>query len=132
MDIRSFTISLTVRDPAASSAWMQRHLGFEEALHDDGFAYLRRSGAPDLALMRTDSPVLPAHLRDRPVDGVILALVVPSLDAVARRLAEQGIEPTLPIREEPWGERLFQVTDPCGVVVQLVEWRDDATAPQAV
>ncbi|WP_433271540.1 hypothetical protein ACQPZF_12660 [Actinosynnema sp. CS-041913] len=24
--------------------------------------------------------------------------------------------------EEPWGERLFQVTAPNGVVVQLVEW----------
>lgn len=24
--------------------------------------------------------------------------------------------------EEPWGERLFQVTDPNGIVIQLVEW----------
>ncbi len=28
----------------------------------------------------------------------------------------------MPLREEPWGEQLFQVTDPNGVVVQLVEW----------
>lgn len=27
----------------------------------------------------------------------------------------------MPLREEPWGERLFQLTDPNGVVVQLVE-----------
>jgi uncharacterized glyoxalase superfamily protein PhnB len=26
------------------------------------------------------------------------------------------------LREEPWGERLFQVQDPNGVVIQFVEW----------
>ncbi len=26
------------------------------------------------------------------------------------------------LREEPWGERLFQVTDPNGVIIQLVDW----------
>jgi len=29
---------------------------------------------------------------------------------------------TMALREEEWGERLFQVTDPNGVVVQLVQW----------
>ncbi len=28
----------------------------------------------------------------------------------------------MPLREEPWGERLFQLTDPDGIVIQLVEW----------
>jgi uncharacterized glyoxalase superfamily protein PhnB len=28
----------------------------------------------------------------------------------------------MPLREEPWGERLVQVTDPNGVIVQFVEW----------
>ena len=29
---------------------------------------------------------------------------------------------TMPLRVEPWGERAFQVTDPNGVIVQLVDW----------
>jgi hypothetical protein len=29
---------------------------------------------------------------------------------------------TTPIETEPWGERFFQVTDPNGVVIQLVQW----------
>ncbi|MFI0420946.1 hypothetical protein [Spongiactinospora sp. 9N601] len=29
---------------------------------------------------------------------------------------------TMPLRVDPWGERLFQVTDPNGVVIQLVDW----------
>lgn len=133
MEIRASTISLSVPDPSASGAWMQRHLGFTEALQFEGFAYLQHSGpCPDLALLRVNSPVLPEHLRGHRADGVILAFVVPSLEAAAAGLAAQGVLPTLPIREEPWGERLFQVTDPCGIIVQLVEWRADATAPQAI
>ena len=27
-----------------------------------------------------------------------------------------------PLETEEWGERYFQVTDPCGVVIQLVQW----------
>jgi uncharacterized glyoxalase superfamily protein PhnB len=26
---------------------------------------------------------------------------------------------------EPWGERYFQVTDPNGVVIQLVQWMNE-------
>jgi uncharacterized glyoxalase superfamily protein PhnB len=38
------------------------------------------------------------------------------------RLRAAGVEITMPLREESWGEHLFQVTDPNGVIVQLVEW----------
>lgn len=34
----------------------------------------------------------------------------------------------MPVREEPWGERLFQITDPNGVIVQFVEWVTPADA----
>ena len=37
------------------------------------------------------------------------------------------VDITMPLREEPWGERLFQITDPNGVVVQFVEWAAPAT-----
>jgi uncharacterized glyoxalase superfamily protein PhnB len=37
-----------------------------------------------------------------------------------------GVEITTPIETEEWGERYFQVTDPCGVVYQLVTWLQPA------
>ena len=37
-------------------------------------------------------------------------------------LREEGVDITMPLREEPWGERAFQVTDPNGVIVQLLDW----------
>ncbi|WP_435880318.1 VOC family protein [Streptomyces nondiastaticus] len=45
-------------------------------------------------------------------------------------MREAGAPITMPLREEPWGERLFQMTDPNGVVVQLVEWAGDAEGPE--
>lgn len=42
--------------------------------------------------------------------------------AELKRLRAEGVEIAVPLREEPWGERLFQVTDPNGVIVQFVEW----------
>ncbi|MEU4511300.1 VOC family protein [Nonomuraea wenchangensis] len=38
-----------------------------------------------------------------------------------KRLRDAGVQITVPLRQEPWGEALFQVTDPNGVIVQFVE-----------
>ena len=49
-------------------------------------------------------------------------------DGFASLAREEGVDITMPLREEPWGERAFQVTDPNGVIVQLLDW--NATAGQ--
>jgi uncharacterized glyoxalase superfamily protein PhnB len=32
----------------------------------------------------------------------------------------------MPLTSEEWGERAFQVRDPNGIIVQLVDWNDKA------
>uniref|UniRef100_A0AAU2K0K2 Cupin domain-containing protein n=1 Tax=Streptomyces sp. NBC_00049 TaxID=2903617 RepID=A0AAU2K0K2_9ACTN len=116
-------MSLTVADVDASRVFFSTHLGYEVAMAADGFASLTRGdAAADIVLLRRGTEVLPAEQRDREAGGLILALTVTGLDAEERRLREAGAPITMPLREEPWGERLFQLTDPNGVVVQLVEW----------
>ena len=39
-----------------------------------------------------------------------------------QRLVDSGVEITTPLQTEPWGERFLQVTDPNGIVIQLVQW----------
>lgn len=133
MQIKSTTLSVTVSDVAASSKWLQRHFGFVERIGVEGFSYLHhpQSGA-DIAYLQKGIETLPARLRDQTVSGLIVAFVVPSLDAEDARLRAEGVEISLPVQEDPWGERLLQVTDPCGVVFQLVEWTANASAPQAI
>jgi uncharacterized glyoxalase superfamily protein PhnB len=53
---------------------------------------------------------------------VTARFTVTGLEAEEKRLRSEGVDITMPLREEQWGERLFQLTDPNGVIVQLVEW----------
>jgi len=121
--VSSSAVSLTVDDVPASSKFLATHLGFVERMAADGFAALGRDdGAMDVVFLRRGLEVLPEPLRDRPAAGVIVAFVVDDLDAEHERLRAEGVQITLPLREEPWGERLFMVEDPNGIAYELVEW----------
>ncbi|MFD0418251.1 VOC family protein [Streptomyces sp. NPDC127108] len=129
MNVSASTLSLTVDDVDASRDFLCAHLGYQVAMADDGFASLTRGDAAvDVVLLRRGTEVLPPEQRDQRAAGLILALTVTDLAAEEARLRAAGAPITMPLREEPWGERLFQLTDPNGVVVQLVEW---AAAPDA-
>ncbi|MER6051380.1 VOC family protein [Streptomyces sp. NPDC001793] len=123
MQFTASTVSLTVDDVAASQAFFTSHLGYAVRHAADGFASLSRPDAVDIVLLARGLQVLPPEQRDRHADGLILAFTLDGgLDEQEKRLRDAGIEITLPLRQEPWGECLFQVTDPNGVIIQFVEW----------
>lgn len=122
MNITSTAVSLTVDDVPASAAFLVKHFGFQEAMAADGFASLVRADTANVIFLQRGIEVLPDGFRDQPAAGVIIAFTVTDLDAEFERLRSEGAPITMPLREEPWGERLFQVTDPNGVVLQLVAW----------
>ncbi|GAA1195986.1 catechol 2,3-dioxygenase-like lactoylglutathione lyase family enzyme [Kitasatospora gansuensis] len=122
MQITAAAISLTVDRVEPSATFLTSHFGFQETMAADGFASLAREGAPNVVFLRRGLEVLPEGFRDQHAAGVILAFVVTDLAAEYARLRAEGVPITMELREEPWGERLFQVTDPNGVTVQLVEW----------
>ena len=126
INITASTVSLTVDDVAASSDFFTAHFGYRQVMAADGFASLtREDAAVDLVLLQRGTEVLPPEQRDQRAAGLIVAFTVTAIAEHEERLRRAGAPITMPLREEPWGERLFQVTDPNGVVVQLVEW----TAP---
>ncbi|WP_149548160.1 VOC family protein [Streptomyces marokkonensis] len=127
--ITASTLSLTVDDVAASHAFFTTHLGYREVMAADGFASLERDDeALSVVLLRRGSEVLPEGFRDQHAAGLIVALTVDDLASEHDRLRSEGVVVTMPPREEPWGEKLFQVTDPNGVVIQFVEWTTQETA----
>ncbi|MGW1956216.1 VOC family protein [Streptomyces sp. NPDC001920] len=129
MQITASTVSLTVDDVAASRSFFTTHLGYEERMAADGFSSLSRpDAAADIVLLRRGTEVLPTDQRDQRAGGLILAFTLDSGIAQEEgRLRVAGVDITMPLREEPWGERLFQITDPNGVVVQFVEWASPTT-----
>ncbi|MFH8369265.1 VOC family protein [Streptomyces sp. NPDC018031] len=123
MRITASAISLTVDDVRASVGFFTDHFGFRTEMEADGFASLGRDdAAPNLVFLQTGAEVLPEDIRRQHAQGLIVVFTVEDLAGEEARLRSEGVEITLPLREEPWGERLFMVTDPNGVLVELVEW----------
>ncbi|MFD8019680.1 VOC family protein [Streptomyces lavendulae] len=123
MKITSSAVSLNVDDVPASSAFLVEHFGFHEEMAADGFASLTRDDAGmNVIFLRRGLDSLPADQRDEHAVGLILAFVVEDLEGELARLRSEGVEITMPLTDEEWGERAFQVRDPNGVIVQLVDW----------
>ncbi|MEV6029669.1 VOC family protein [Nonomuraea sp. NPDC052116] len=120
MNIVSSAVSLTVADPIASSRFFTSHLGFREILVGEQFIALGRDDAAvDLILVERDLE------RWQPGQGLADAIVVFTVTGLAaeyERLRREGATITIPLRLEPWGELLMQLTDPNGVAIQLTEW----------
>jgi uncharacterized glyoxalase superfamily protein PhnB len=129
MRISSSAVSLNVDDVAASSVFLATHFGFHEAMAADGFASLTRDDAGmNVIFLRRGLPTLPADQRDDHAAGLILAFVVDDLEGELARLEREGVRITMPLTVEEWGERAFQVRDPNGVIIQLVDWNGPAAA----
>ncbi len=132
MQITASAISLNVDDVTASATFIKQHFGFKEEMSADGFVSLSRSDAGfNLIFLRTGlESFKPTHLRGQRADGLLIVFVVDDIDREYARLQAEGVEITTAIETEPWGERFFQVTDPNGVVFQLVQWMINAV-PQS-
>jgi uncharacterized glyoxalase superfamily protein PhnB len=121
--ITSSAVSLNVEDVAASSRFLVEHFGFHEVMAAEGFASLTRDDAGmNVVFLRRGLETLPADQRDEHAAGLIIAFVVEDLEGELARLENDGVRITMPLTVEEWGERAFQVRDPNGVIVQLVDW----------
>lgn len=124
MPITASAISLNVPDESTSAAFVQDHFGFTQDMAADGFVSLSRDDAGfNLIFLRTGLATFrPVEMRDHRADGLLVVFVVDDIDAEHARLQSEGVAITTPLQTEPWGERFFQVTDPNGVIIQLVQW----------
>lgn len=123
MTITATAISLNVTDVEASASWAQRHLGFTEAMAADGFCSLEHpQSGMNLIYLRTGLASFKPASAAGHADGLLVVFTVEDIDADYARLVAEGVEVVTPIETEPWGERYFQMTDPNGIVYQLVQW----------
>ncbi|HZN74371.1 MAG TPA: VOC family protein [Micromonosporaceae bacterium] len=124
MKITASAISLNVDDVTASADFAKRHFGFTEEMAAEGFVSLSRVDVGfNLVFLRTGlESFKPDSMRGHRADGLLVAFVVDDIEAEYARLQAEGVPITTPLQTEPWGERFFQVTDPNGVVLQLVQW----------
>ncbi|MEU7630483.1 VOC family protein [Nocardia sp. NPDC049220] len=124
MNITASAISLNVPDPRASAKFLMDHLGFEEKMSADGFVSLDRSDAGlNVIYLRTGLTTFkPKSAAGSAGEGILVVFVVDDIDAEYTRLSDEGVQIVTPIETEEWGERYFQMSDPNGIVIQLVQW----------
>ena len=123
MRITASAVSLNVDDVTASAEFLIDHFGFRQDMAADGFVALARDDAGmNVVFLRRGLATLPADQRDDHANGLILAFVVDDLDGELARLEAEGVTITMPLTVEEWGERAFQVRDPNGVIVELLDW----------
>ena len=124
MNITASAVSLNVPDVEASSRFLTEHLGFTVDMSADGFVSLSRADSGfSIALLRVGlASFKPASHAGAAGQGLLLAFVVDDIEAEWTRLVAEGVPVATPIETEPWGERYFQVLDPNGLVLQLVQW----------
>ena len=123
MEITESAVSLNVADPDASAAFATANFGFTTAMRGDGFHSLSRPDAGfNLIFLRTGLSTFKPDAQKGAAGGLLVVFVVRDVDADHQRLVDAGVRITTPLQTEPWGERFFQVTDPNGIVIQLVHW----------
>ncbi|MDA3643997.1 VOC family protein [Saccharopolyspora indica] len=97
-------------------------LGFETTFEADWYVSLRRPGPPshELALLDGTHPTLPAAYREN-AQGVLLNFEVADVDAEWDRLVVRGgLSAELELRSEDFGQRHFIVSDPNGVLIDVI------------
>ncbi|TLG13847.1 glyoxalase [Nocardia cyriacigeorgica] len=124
MRITESAISLNVADPQASAKFVTDHLGFTEKMSADGFVSLAREDAGmNLIYLRTGlKSFKPASAAGSAGQGLLVVFVVDDIDTEYARVQSEGVPIVTPIETEEWGERYFQMTDPNGILYQLVQW----------
>ncbi|MBA3368415.1 MAG: VOC family protein [Geodermatophilaceae bacterium] len=112
----------------ASSSFLVEHFGFDQEMAADGFASLSRQDVGmNVVFLRRGLATLPDDQRNDHAAGLILAFAVDDLEGELARLQAEGVAITMPLTDEEWGERAFQVRDPNGVIVQLLDWNAPST-----
>jgi uncharacterized glyoxalase superfamily protein PhnB len=123
MEITSSAVSLTVPDAAKSGQFLVDHFGFQVEMEAEGFVSLSRKDAGmNVIFLSQGLPTMPPDQRNLHATGLILAFVVEDLEGELARLHNEGVTITMPLTVEEWGERAFQVRDPHGIIIQLVDW----------
>jgi catechol 2,3-dioxygenase-like lactoylglutathione lyase family enzyme len=125
MKIVSSAISLNVADVEASAAFLSEHFGFRTEMAQPGFVSLRHEDAGfNVIFLQVGLPSFqPASHAAAAGPGLLLVFVVDDIDGEWERLRSR-VPVATPVQTEPWGERFFQVLDPNGIVIQLVQWLD--------
>lgn len=120
--VASFYPVLCTNDVAGTARFYIEHFGFDVTFQSDWYVSLRLPEPTpfELAVVDAQHSTVPKPFR-RPVQGLILNFEVEDADAVHERLVVQEKLPVhLGLRDEVFGQRHYIISDPNGVLVDVI------------
>ncbi|MBW7457449.1 VOC family protein [Paenibacillus sepulcri] len=124
MKINSFYPVIMTKKVADCAEFYRQYFGYEVVYESDWYVSLRtgggQQGSYELALLDAGHPTIPAQYRKR-AEGVILNMEVDDVDGEYERLVI-GAKLTLEqdIRDEEFGQRHFILSDPGGILIDVI------------
>lgn len=111
-----------VSDVAAAAAFYRTHFGFKPVFESDWYVHMQGNadGNFELAVIDYTHDSIPEAGR-KPTTGFILSFYVEDATAEARRLEAEGVTVAQPLRDEVFGQRHIIVSDPNGILIDLIE-----------
>lgn len=109
-----------------SKAFYCDHLGFTVKMELEGFVVLQhaKDTAYEILFCVPDSPYVdPIFHPAFKGQGLIFQLEVDDVDAEYSRLQQGGVPIALPLKDEPVNGRHFTITDPNGILIDIVEFK---------
>ncbi len=122
LEIRSVHPVLVVSDVARTRAFYEVLLGLATTFDSDWFVQLREPtpGGVELGAVAAGHPTIPAGWEQ--AANLIVTVEVDDARVARRRAAGLGAPVVMELRDEDFGQRHFMVSDPDGVLVDVVEY----------
>ena len=118
-----YPIIVTPELGACRDFWAR--LGFQVIFEASWFVYLQGDGAT-LAFMHPDHPSAPPGPEVFSGKGMCLELQVEDAAVAHAEAVAAGLPVTLPLTQEPFGQKRFGFHDPAGLWVDIVEQTESA------
>lgn len=107
---------------AETSAFYVDHFHFAPSFESDWYVHLQSTQDPsvNIAVLKGDHETIPSVGRGK-VSGLLLNFEVEDVDAVHDALIAKGLTILQPLRDEDFGQRHFIVSDPNGVLIDVIK-----------
>lgn len=121
MKLSSFYPVLMTKNVSKTSAFYVQHFGFSVVFDADWYMSLKQKETGDeLAVLQADHETVPSSFRNS-VQGLILNFEVENVDEVYEQLIKKSKLPLhLDLRNEAFGQRHFIMSDPNGVLIDVI------------
>jgi uncharacterized glyoxalase superfamily protein PhnB len=121
MKCSSFYPVIMTGDVAGTAAFYKTNFRFQALFENDWYVHLQSAedAGVNIGIVQWDHETVPEAGR-RQAAGLLINFEVEDVDAEYERIEALGLKVLLPLRSEAFGQRHFIVSDPNGVLIDVI------------